>query len=95
MCTGIDFLRSVLDPDLLWEKGSALGAAEFCRAPASHVFYTPAFRKAGSCCEVMQGIDAMVQAMAARASRWLQKKNGMIFVMPFSGYHKSGYGHFF
>lgn len=66
MCADIDFLRSVLDPDLLRGKGSALGAAEFCHAPASHVFYTPAFRNAGSCCEVMQGIDAMVQAMAAQ-----------------------------
>lgn len=66
MCAGIDFLKSVLDPDLLRGKDGALGAAEFCRDPTSNVIYTPAFRKTGSCCEVMQGTDAMLQATAAQ-----------------------------
>lgn len=40
MCAGIDFLRGILDPNLLQEKDSVLGAAEYCHAPTSNVFYT-------------------------------------------------------
>lgn len=40
MYAGIDFLRGILDSNLLQEKDSVLGAAEYCHAPTSNVFYT-------------------------------------------------------
>ena len=63
MCAGIDFLRGILGAGLLQEEARDLEAVSFCRDSGGTIFYTPAFRKTGSCYDVMLGIDAMVSAM--------------------------------
>ena len=63
MCAGIDFLRVILGAGLLQEEVRDLDAVSFCRDTSGAIFYTPAFRKTGSCHDVMLGVDAMVRAM--------------------------------
>ena len=63
MCAGIDFLRGILGAGLLQEESKALNAVSFCRDSSGAIFYTPAFRKTGSCHDVMLDVDAMVHAM--------------------------------
>lgn len=63
MCAGIDFLRGILGAGLLQEEAKDLEAVACCHDNSGNIFYTPAFRKTGSCYDVMLGIDAMVQAM--------------------------------
>lgn len=63
MCAGIDFLRSVLGPELLREKAENTPAGSCCRDAENRFFYTPAFRRTASCYELMLGIDALVRAM--------------------------------
>lgn len=63
MCAGIDFLRALLGQDLLRQETAELSAVDFCSVKEKNIYYTPTFRKSGSCYEVMLGLDAMVSAM--------------------------------
>lgn len=64
MCAGIDFLRGFLGSDLLASETQELTADQYCRDIVNNVYYTPAFRKTGSCYEALLGIDAMIHALA-------------------------------
>lgn len=63
MCAGIDFLRMILNSELLQEETKELSARDFCYDSNRNIFYTPAFRKTGNCYKIMCGIDAMINAI--------------------------------
>lgn len=64
MCAGIDFLRDLLDDQLFRDEVPPLKPTEYCCNRQKTIFYTPAFKKTDSCYEIMQGIDAMIRAIA-------------------------------
>lgn len=68
MCAGIDFLRAVLGPQVLQNLAENTPADGFCRDEDGAFFYTPAFRKTGSCHIMQQGIDGMIRAMQEAGS---------------------------
>ena len=63
MCAGIDFLRRFLGRDLLQEAYADLTPDSFCCEQS--IYYTPAFRKTRSLCDVQKGIDAMIDALVS------------------------------
>ena len=63
MCAGIDFLRRFLGRDLLREAYADLTPDSFCCEQS--IYYTPAFRKTRSLCDVQKGIDAMIDALVS------------------------------
>lgn len=65
MCAGIDFLRGIMGAKLLQRETTELTAVDFCCDHERNIFYTPAFRKTGSCYDTMLGIEAMIYAMRA------------------------------
>ena len=64
MCAGIDFLRSFWGNGLLASEMKELTAEEFCFDADNNIYYTPAFRKAGSCYTALSGIDSMIYALS-------------------------------
>lgn len=64
MCAGIDFLRGFLGSDLLAVETKELTADKYCFDADNNIYYTPAFRKTGSCYSALLGIDAMIFALA-------------------------------
>ncbi len=64
MCAGIDFLRGFLGSNLLVCETKELAADKFCFDNSNNLYYTPAFRKTGSCYAALLGIDAMIFALA-------------------------------
>lgn len=63
MCAGLDFLRRHFGEDLLQDAYETLAPDSFCFDERRNIYYTPAFRKARTLCEVNNGIDAMICAM--------------------------------
>lgn len=63
MCAGIDFLRSFWGSGLLASEMKELSAEEFCFDADNNIYYTPAFRKTGSCYTALLGIDSMIYAL--------------------------------
>jgi enhancing lycopene biosynthesis protein 2 len=63
MCAGIDFVRRFLGSDLLARETKGLTAEEFCFDADRNIYYTPAFRKTGSCYTALLGIDSMICAL--------------------------------
>lgn len=63
MCAGIDFMRRFLGSSLLEREAKGLAAEKFCYASDNNLYYTPAFRKTGSCYTALLGIDAMIDAL--------------------------------
>ena len=63
MCAGIDFLRSFGGSGLLASEMKELTAGEFCFDADNNIYYTPAFRKTGSCYTALLGIDSMIYAL--------------------------------
>ena len=63
MCAGIDFMRRFLGNDLLARETKELTAEEFCFDADRNIYYTPAFRKTGSCYTALLGVDSMVCAL--------------------------------
>ena len=41
-----------------------LTAEEFCFDADNNIYYTPAFRKTGSCYTALSGIDSMIYALS-------------------------------
>ena len=64
MCAGIDFLRSFWGNGLLASEMKELSAEEFCFDADNNIYYTPAFRKTGSCYTALSGIDSMIYALS-------------------------------
>ena len=64
MCAGIDFLRSFWEGSLLASEAKELSAEEFCFDADNNIYYTPAFRKTGSCYTALSGIDSMIYALS-------------------------------
>ena len=64
MCAGIDFLRGFLEGSLLASEAKELSAEEFCFDADNNIYYTPAFRKTGSCYTALSGIDSMIYALS-------------------------------
>ncbi len=63
MRAGIDFLRRFLGSDLLASETQELTADQYCYDKDNRIYYTPAFRRTGSCYEALLGIDAMIRAL--------------------------------
>ena len=63
-CAGIDFLRSFWGNGLLASEIKELTAEEFCFDADNNIYYTPAFRKTGSCYTALSGIDSMIYALS-------------------------------
>lgn len=63
MCAGIDFMRSFLGSNLFARETKQLPAEEFCFDADNNLYYTPAFRKTGSCHTALLGIDSMISAL--------------------------------
>ena len=63
MCAGIDFMRGFLGSKLLAWETKQLSADNFCFDAGSNLYYTPAFRKTGSCYTALLGIDSMIRAL--------------------------------
>ncbi len=63
MCAGIDFMRRFLGSNLLVPEAKDLTAEEFCFDADNNIYYTPAFRKTGSCYTTLLGIDSMIYAV--------------------------------
>ena len=64
MCARIDFLRSFWGNGLLASEMKELTAEEFCFDADNNIYYTPAFRKTGSCYTALSGIDSMIYALS-------------------------------
>ncbi len=69
MCAGIDFLRGRLGKDLLQTECRSLAPTSFCHDAERNIYYTPAFRCPANLCEVQEGIERMVAAMAASVAQ--------------------------
>ncbi len=63
MCAGIDFLRCIIENDLLKGECEMLLAKEFCCDTKRKIYYTPAFRKTSNLCDVQEGIENMIYAI--------------------------------
>lgn len=63
MCAGIDFLRRFLGSNLLLSETKELTAENFCFDADNNIYYTPAFRKTGSCYTALLGVDSMIYAL--------------------------------
>ena len=60
MCAGIDFLRNLINSDLLQKEYETLSPDSFCCDLEQRIYYTPAFRKTQNICDVKKGIDSMI-----------------------------------
>lgn len=63
MCAGIDFLRRFLGSHFMEHEAKELNAEQFCFDADNNTYYTPAFRKTGSCYTTLLGLDAMICAL--------------------------------
>lgn len=69
MCAGIDFMRRFLGSHLLANETKELTAEQFCFDADNNIYYTPAFRRTGSCYAALSGIDSMICALHQPQSR--------------------------
>ena len=64
MCAGIDYLRDFWEGGLLTSEVKELSAEEFRFDADNNIYYTPVFRKTGSCYAALSGIDSMIYALS-------------------------------